>query len=294
MRTTKLINSAFLSAFLWLGACNPVVNFFAFHPNDSYILEAEYLPSNTTEVFLKTDDGVHVLALYLNNPSVDTVTIFFHGNAGNVYHRLNDLQHLRQLGTSVLAVSYRGYAKSEGSPSEAGIYRDAYAAFDYVTGELGVPQSRIFVFGRSIGSTAATNLAQNKDIAGLILVSPMTNGRDMASVMGLGFAASLTGNAFENDKKIKHVKAPLLIVHGSRDTLIPISMGRKLFDAAKGRKVFYEVKDAGHNDLTHRFADRYWKAVSDFLRNPQESRHSPPVHPSDPLDQDYKFPLHMP
>ena len=268
---TWLIHSAFLSTCLWLGACKSLVNFFAFHPNDSYILGAEDLPSNTREVFFKTDDSVRIQALYLNNPSVDIVTIFFHGNAGNVYHRLNDLQHLRQLGTSVFAVSYRGYAKSEGSPSEDGIYRDGKAAFDYLTRELGIAPSRIFIFGRSIGSTAATNLAQDKDIAGLILVSPMTNGRDMASVMGLGFAAPLAENAFENDKKIKHVKAPLLIIHGSRDTLIPISMGRNIFDAASGWKVFHEIRGAGHNDLTHRFADRYWKAVSDFLRTAPES-----------------------
>jgi len=248
-----------------LTACNSLVNFFAFHPNDSYIVAAEALPSNTKEVFFETDDSVRVQALYLNNPSVDIVTIFFHGNAGNVYHRLDNLQHLRQLGTSVFAVSYRGYAKSEGSPSEAGIYQDGKAAFDYLTRELGIAPSRIFIFGRSIGSTVATNLAQNKDIAGLILVSPMTNGHDMASAMGLGFAAPFTGNTFENDKKINHVNAPLLIIHGSRDTIIPVSMGRKIFDAAKEPKVFHEIRGAGHNDLTHRFADSYWKAISSFL-----------------------------
>lgn len=268
---TWLIHTAFLSACLLLVACKPVVNFFAFHPNDSNILGAEDLPPDTREVFFKTDDNVRVQALYLNNPAVDIVTIFFHGNAGNVYHRLNDLQHLRQLGTSVFAVSYRGYAKSEGSPSEAGIYRDGKAAFDYVSRVLGVAPSRIYIFGRSIGSSAATNLAQDRDIAGLILVSPMTNGRDMASFMGLGFAAHLVGNAFENDKKIKRVKASLLIIHGSRDTVVPISMGRNIFDAASGRKVFHEIRGAGHNDLTQRFADRYWKAVSDFLRTAPES-----------------------
>lgn len=263
---TWLIHFIFLSALLWLAACQPLVDFSAFHPDDSYILAAEDLPSNTREVFFETDDGVRLQALYLNNPSADIVTIFFHGNAGNVYHRLDDFQQLRQLGTSVFAVSYRGYAKSEGSPSEAGIYLDGKAAFDYLTGELGISPSRIFIFGRSIGSTAATNLAQHKDIAGLILVSPMTNGRDMASVMGLGFAAPLAGNAFENDKKIKHVKASLLIIHGSRDTLVPMSMGRSIFEAASGPKVFHEISGADHNDLSYRFAESYWKAVSDFLR----------------------------
>jgi len=170
------------------------------------------------------------------------------------------------LGTSVFAVSYRGYGKSEGTPFEAGIYLDGKAAFDYLTGALGVSPSRIFIFGRSIGSTVATDLARHKDIAGLILVSPLTNGRDMTSAMGLGFAAPLAGKAFENDIKIKQVKAPLLVIHGSRDSLIPVSMGRRIFDAAHGPKIFHEIKGAGHNDLTLRFADQYWKAVADFLR----------------------------
>ncbi len=263
---TRLKQIVFLCSCLWLAACNPLVNFFAFHPNDSYVLATEDLPPDTREVFLKTGDGIRIQALFLNNPSTDFVTIFFHGNAGNIYHRLDDLWQLRRLGTSVLAVSYRGYAKSEGSPSEAGIYRDGKAAFDYVTRELNIAPSRIFIFGRSIGSTVATHLAQNKDIAGLILASPLTNGRDMASAMGLGFIDTLVGNAFENDKKINNVKAPLLVIHGNRDTLIPIHMGRKIFDAASGQKVFHEIKGAGHNDLTQRFARSYWKAVVEFLR----------------------------
>ena len=223
------------------------------------------MPPGTREVFLETDDGVRVQALHFRNPSSDTITVYFHGNAGNIYHRLDDFRALRRLGTSVFALSYRGYAKSRGSPSEAGIYRDGKAAFEYVTQVLGYPPPRVFVFGRSIGSTVAVDLARDRDIAGLILVSPLSDAADQASVMGLGFAAPLTGNAFENDKKIRRLKAPLLVIHGTRDRIIPIGMGRSVFDAAPGRKSFREIVGAGHNDLSTRFADPYWWAVSEFL-----------------------------
>ena len=261
-----------LCACLLLTACIPLVNFLTFHPDDSYILPSEALPSDTEEVFFEAEDGVRIQALHLHNPSSDIITIFFHGNAGNIYHRLNDYQRLRRLGTSVFAVSYRGYAKSEGSPSEAGIYRDGKAAFDYVTKVMGSPPSRIFIFGRSIGSTVATDLAQDKDIAGLILVSPLSSARDLAAAMVLEFATILFVEAFENDKKIKRLKAPLLVIHGNRDGTVPIGMGRIVFDAAISQKTFHEIEGAGHNDLSSRFADRYWTAISVFLKQSSKNR----------------------
>ena len=253
----------FTCLFLW--ACKPLVNFVAFHPNSDYILDAESLPPNTSQVFLTTDDKVRVQALYLKNPSAKFVTIFFHGNAGNIYHRINDLQTLRQLGTSVLALSYRGYAKSEGSPTEPGIYLDGKAAFDYLTQKLHIPPHQVFIFGRSIGANVAINLAQNKSIAGLILVSPMTNGHEMAAKMGLGFTIPLTNNIFQNDKKIKQVKTSLLIIHGDQDAVIPISMGQTLFEAANPPKVFQKISGAGHNDLSQRFSGKYWTAIAKFF-----------------------------
>jgi len=254
-----------LCASLALTACIPLTDYLAFHPDDSYILPSEKLPAGTKEIFLETEDGVRIQTLHLENPSSDIITIYFHGNAGNIYHRIDEYQHLLRLGTSVFAVSYRGYAKSEGSPTEAGIYLDGKIAFDHVVTVMGFIPSRVFIFGRSIGSTVATDLAQNKDIAGLILVSPLSSARDQASVMGLGFAKPLVGRAFENDQKIKRLKAPLLVMHGTRDQIIPVDLGRKVFDAAISPKSFHEIKGAGHNNLSNRFAKSYWTTISVFL-----------------------------
>ena len=253
-------------ASLLVAACNPVVNFFAFHPDNSYAVPTSKLPSETREVFFDAEDGVRIHALELRHLSADALTIYFHGNAGNVYHRLRDLQRLRRLGTSVLAVSYRGYGKSAGSPDEEGIYLDAKAAFEHATKSMGYVPSRIYLFGRSLGSTTATNLAQGKDLAGVILISPLSSAAEQAEAMGLGFAASLAGNAFDNATKIKRLKAPLLVVHGTLDQVIPIATGRRVFENATGEKSFIAVEGAGHNDLSNRFAKQYWPVISDFMK----------------------------
>jgi hypothetical protein len=249
-----------------LAACKPLVNHFAFHPDTRYTVTSDKFPPGTKEVFFGADDGVRLHALHLKHPDADTLTIYFHGNAGNVFHRLRDLQLLRQVGTSVLAISYRGYGKSDGSPSEVGIYSDANAAYAFAIATLKYAPQNIVLFGRSLGSTAATDLARDKPLAGVVLISPLSSAAAQADAMGLGFAAGLTGSAFENAKKIKQVKAPLLIVHGTADQVIPIASGQTIYRNAPGEKYFRVIENAGHNDLSHKFAQEYWGAISAFFK----------------------------
>lgn len=251
---------------LLLAACNPVVNFFAFHPDSSTAVPPDRLPPETEEVFFQASDGVRLQALALRHPDARRLTIYFHGNAGNVYHRLGDLQRLRQLGTNVLALSYRGYGRSEGSPDEAGLYRDAVAAYAHAAGAMGFAPGQIILFGRSLGSTTATDLAQDKNLAGVILISPLSSAADQAEAMGLGFASTLAGDAFDNVAKIARLKAPLLVLHGTNDRVVPLSMGRKLYAAAPGEKRLEIIEGAGHNNLSSTYAQSYWAAVAAFLR----------------------------
>ena len=261
----------FLCIGLVVSACNPVVNFFSFHPDPRYEVPPDRFPADTEDVFFEASDGVRLHALHLHHSAADTATVYFHGNAGNVYHRLRDLRHLRDIGTSVLALSYRGYGKSDGSPDEAGLYRDAEAAYAYATKTLGYQPSRIFLLGRSLGSTTATELAQGKALAGVILISPLSSAADQAGAMGLGFAAGLAGKAFDNVSKITRLEAPLLIVHGTFDQVIPIAMGRKVYEAAPGDKTFRTFEGVGHNNLSSQFAGQYWQAISAFILQHSES-----------------------
>ncbi len=246
--------------------CKFIVNQLAFYPDSVDVLPKDRLPHGVEELFIDTEDQVRIQALYLPLADSDKVLIYFHGNAGNIYHRIADLVQLRKFGVNVVGVSYRGYGKSEGTPSEEGIYQDGDAVFKYVTEELRFSQSNIIVFGRSIGTAVAINSTKNREIGGLILVTPLTSGKALAKAGGLGIFSSLVGNAFDNLTKIKDVKMPLLVIHGTNDRIIPFSMGKEIFDSAQTKKKFIKIEGAGHNNLQASYRQAYWPAIFDFIK----------------------------
>ena len=247
--------------------CKFVVNQLAFYPNKVDLSSESSLPQGVEEFFVSTEDHLNIHSLYLPLANADKLLIYFHGNAGNIYHRIPDLIQLQRFGVSVVGVSYRGYGKSEGSPSEEGIYQDGNAVFKYVTEELGVSIDNIIVFGRSIGTAAAINIAKNRGIKGLILVTPLTSGKAHAKASGLWLFSSLAGDSFNNLSKIKHIKAPLLVIHGTNDHVIPFSMGKEIFNNAKTKKRFIKIEGAGHNNLQGSYGQAYWPPISDFIDN---------------------------
>ncbi len=249
-----------------LCGCQFIINQLAFHPDRSDPFANSGLPAGIEERFVRTQDGVRIQLLYLPPADSGHLLIYFHGNAGNIYHRIPDLQRLHRLGVGVIGVSYRGYGKSDGSPSEEGIYRDGEAALNHALEVLGVPQRNIILLGRSIGTTVAVNTARNRTIGGLILVSPLTSGKAHARAMGLGFLSPLAGSAFDNRSKMAQITAPLLVIHGTADRVIPFSMGRQLFEHARSQKRFVALTGAGHNNLQADFGPAYWSAIADFIR----------------------------
>jgi len=257
--TITVISAAILSG------CDSVINYFVFHPDNVNILPADQFPDGIEEFTVATDDDVKIQGLYLPLAGASTVLIYFHGNAGNIYHRIPDLVRLRKSGVSVIGASYRGYGNSEGAPSEAGIYRDGDAIYRYATEALGFPESKVILFGRSIGATVALHVAQHKKIAGLILVTPLSSGKAHAEASGLGVIASIAENSFDNLNKVEHVKAPFLVIHGTGDRIIPFSMGREIFDSASTEKRFIKIEGAGHNDLQSRYGQSYWPPIAEFI-----------------------------
>ena len=249
-----------------MNGCKPVINMLAFHPDNVNVIKKNSLPQGIKEFVVLTEDGVKITNLYLPAANSDKVLIYFHGNAGNIYHRIPGLIQLQKSGLNVVGVSYRGYGKSEGDPDEDGIYQDGKAIFRYVSKELGFSDKNIVIFGRSIGTTVAINTAQYKQIAGLILVSPLTSGKDQAKASGLGLISSLAGNSFDNINKIKNIEAPVLVIHGTKDRVIPYSMGKEIFAAAKSRKKFIKIEGAGHNNLQDAYSQEYWSPIFSFLK----------------------------
>jgi fermentation-respiration switch protein FrsA (DUF1100 family) len=247
-------------------SCRFVVNRFAFFPDRRDVLPVEALPEGVEEVFLDTPDGERLQCYWLANSGQRQVLIYFHGNSGNIGHRLPDLGRLHAMGLSVLGVGYRGYGKSSGSPSEHGLYLDGKTALDHVLNALGFDEDDVVLFGRSIGSTVAVENARNRALAATILVTPMTTGKAVAKAHGYGPLSIVAGKAFDNYGKIDKVRSPLLILHGTKDEVIPFSMGQRLFEKAHQPKQITPIPGARHNDIGQQPGEPYWKAINAFLR----------------------------
>ncbi len=251
---------------LLLSGCEAIFNNIAFYPDKINVPNKDQLPIDIDEFYLKSEDEISIQCLWLPRPGSDKLIIYFHGNAGNVYHRLDTLQILRNIGVNVVGVSYRGYGKSEGSPSESGIFKDGQAVYQHVK-KKGFTPGRIMIFGRSIGTTVAVNTAVDQPIAGLILVTPLTTGKAMARKGGFGILSFIAGNSFDNFGKINRIRTPLLIVHGTHDRVIPFEFGKQLYDQAKMPKQFIRIEDANHNDLQSTYGQQYWLGIMSFIRD---------------------------
>jgi|SRR5215813_3399106 len=219
------------------------------------------------DVWLLTADGVRLHAWWVMAPQASLVTLYLHGNAGNVTHRFHQIREITAAGSSVLMLDYRGYGKSEGSPSERGLYADGDVAYLYLL-DHGYTAGHIVLQGESLGTAAAVDLASRKECAGVVLEAAFTSGRDVASTV-LPVIGPLLFRGFDTKSKIANIRAPLLFFHGDRDKIIPLKLGRSLFEAAPQPKYFIEVPGAGHNDLVETAGSNYRERLHDFYSHLQ-------------------------
>lgn len=214
------------------------------------------------DVRLAAEDGVYLHAWYV--PGRRAVTLLWcHGNAGNISHRLDNLRRLRErLGIGVLLFDYRGYGESEGTPSELGTYRDARAFRGWLRRRS--PPDPVIYFGRSLGAGVATTLAVEDPPAVLIAETPFTSVRAMANATlpGVGY---LFRTRYDTLGQIRQVRAPVLVLHGDADEVVPFAHGRAIFAAARDPKVFVKIPGARHNDTYVVGGERYWQAWETFL-----------------------------
>jgi uncharacterized protein len=228
------------------------------------------------DVWLKTEDGIRIHGWHVPNRTSGRTILVFHGNAGNISHRVSWIRLLHELPAAVLIIDYRGYGKSEGEPFEEGLYRDARAAWNWLDARQasGLDQSLVLL-GESLGGAVAVNLAARAPCAGLILQSTFSSAQDMSHLFfPLGLLRPLAGVRFDSLEGIKKVAAPKLVIHGNADEIVPFELGRKLFDAAPQPKDFYEVPGAHHNDLVVIAGRGYFEKLRDFLKSlpPRVSR----------------------
>jgi fermentation-respiration switch protein FrsA (DUF1100 family) len=206
----------------------------------------------------------------------DTVLLFFHGNAGNITDRYELMEKLVRIPARVFIIDYRGYGKSHGHPSEQGVYLDAEAAWKYLTETEHVSASDIVLFGESLGGAVAIDLGVKVRPGGLIAQSTFTSIPDMAGTiiphLPPGFAGVILHTKMDSINKIGAIDCPKLFIHSRGDDLVPFAFGRRLFDAAKSPKQFYEVVGAAHNETDIIGGAGYFDAVAGFVRGLREGK----------------------
>jgi uncharacterized protein len=193
------------------------------------------------------------------------VALFAHGNGGNITHRADLLLQLHRLGVAVLAFDYRGYGRSSGSPTEAGVLADARAARAWLAQRSGIPESEIVLMGESLGGAVAVQLAAEAPARGLVLENTFTSAPDVAAVHYAWLPVKqLMRTRFDSAALIGKYHGPLLQVHGDADTIVPFALGRKLFDAANEPKQFVVIPGGDHNDPR---TPRFFQALDQFIAN---------------------------
>ncbi len=232
----------------------------------------EDFPHALEEVWITAEDGVKLNAFFLPAPASSQILLWFHGNAENIGMGVSQMVVFHELGVNLLEIDYRGYGKSEGKPDEAGVYRDADAAYRYLVETRRFDPKNLYIFGHSLGGAVAVELASSRDCAGLIVESSFTSAPDMARhIFRVPGTEYLARSRFDSASKIRRVRAPVLVIHGTRDEVIPLQMGRKLFEAAPEPKSFFEIVGAGHNDILAVGGERYLDQLKAFLAQARES-----------------------
>lgn len=217
------------------------------------------------DVTLRTQDGLSLHAWYVPHAQARQTLLFFHGNAGNISHRRESIEIFHALGLNVLIIDYRGYGGSEGTPSEAGLYMDARAAWTYLITERGQRAGDIVLFGRSLGAAVASRLATEVQPRALVLESCFSSARDVArKVFPILSRVVYQRFNFNTADNVKHVSSPLLVLHSPEDEIIPFELGNKVYLAAGEPKRFVELK-GDHNTGFLRSRPAYEQAIKAFL-----------------------------
>jgi fermentation-respiration switch protein FrsA (DUF1100 family) len=234
-----------------------------YFPDPSRVPPTEVGLDGVEEVKLPTDDGVTLIAWYAPAREGKNTILYFHGNAANAANRARKIELMREDGSGVFYLNNRSYGGSGGRPTEANNVADAIAAYDQLVAR-GVAPERIVAFGESLGSGQAIRLAAERPVRAVVLEAPLTSTLDVARPTYFWLPLSLLiTDSYDNARNIGAVTAPVLILHGARDRVIPVEMGKRLFAAANEPKRLEVLPDADHNDMSDHGA---WEKAARFLR----------------------------
>jgi pimeloyl-ACP methyl ester carboxylesterase len=223
---------------------------FLYFPSRVIVQTPEEAGLDSRELFFETGDGARLHGWWIgarNEPLGHL--LLCHGNAGNVGDRILHAALLTAARFDVLLFDYRGYGRSSGRPDEEGTYRDARAALACLLEQPGVDLERVFFLGESLGGAVAVNLALERPPSGLVLLSTFTSIRELGRLHYPFLPPSLIPDAYPTVRRIAGLHAPLLVLHGERDEIVPLAQARALFAAAAEPKLMHVFGGVGHNDL---------------------------------------------
>jgi len=233
-----------------------------YHPKENNYF-GDPLTVEIEKVKVNTQDRIELLSWYHNKNLNNYKTILFlHGNAGSLENRIHKINHFKDMNVNFLLISWRGFSGNKGKPTEKGLYEDAKSAVAWLKSK-GVNENNIIIYGESLGTGVATEIAQNKNFAGIILESPFTSmidaGKNKYPYLPVRL---LLKDKYESNKKIKNIKSPILIMHGKVDTLVPFDMGKKMYELANEPKYYYFSE---YDDHMMEYNEKLLKVLKDFI-----------------------------
>ncbi|TVR29054.1 MAG: alpha/beta hydrolase [Balneolaceae bacterium] len=243
-----------------------------FMPTSGFIQTPESVGVTAVDVWVETEDGVKLHAWYFPHEESGRVIVLSHGNAGNISYRIDIARTLLDAGAAVLMYDYRGYGKSEGRPSEKGLYKDITAFTEHLKGEKGYPEQNIYMYGRSLGAAVAAYAATKYDLGGLVLDSAFKNLRAMVSDVYPFVPSSLARYEFPTETYLRQLEGmPVMIMHSPDDEIVGYHNGQYLYEVANEPKQFIELR-GGHNDnffASRDLIERSWREfLNDMSNNP--------------------------
>ena len=249
---------------------------FVFFPNYPSRQREDWKPKwfPVEDAWLTAADGTRLHSWWIPNDKANLTFVAFHGNAGGVADRAEVYQFLRETPANVLAVEYRGYGRSEGKPSEAGIYQDAEAAYQYLVSSKHIPPKTIVLFGQSLGTAVAAHLAAQHEVGAVVLEAPFPSasrvaGKAFPFLPGLSL---LVRSQFDTQQRVQEISAPIFVVHCNQDPVIPFTFGKEVFAASREPKAFLEINGACHEEASMIAPEKYRIALQSFLsKMPREN-----------------------
>lgn len=259
-RVSQALKSLLKTAIIFYVACLVLITIFQrqlmYFPDNSPVTPEQVNLQDTQDITLSTKDGERLQAWYHHPEKGEYTIVYFHGNAGHIGYRAGRLRHFMEDGFGFLITSYRGYGSSTGSPSEQGLYTDAHTALNYILQTQGIAPESVLLYGESMGTGVATEMATHYNLGGLILEAPYKSVRERSQEMFPWLPAQwMVWDEYDSLSKISSVDEPLLIFHGEKDPVIPISHGRALFEAANEPKKAYFLPFIYHHNFDREMID---------------------------------------